>query len=177
MFPVGKPSLAALTTVLAVGGAHAQQSTSATYDSWIMQCQLDAASSPHKTCGISQVSYIKENSTPFSRLLVGKPASGKPVVITAQVPVNVMVRTPLTLKLDDADPGVAAPIDKCVPAGCFADFEIKDDYLKKLRAADGNGRLGFKNASGRDVSAPVSFKGFHAALEALTNRTSNTEGE
>jgi invasion protein IalB len=36
---------------------------------------------------------------------------------------------------------VAAPFARCVPSGCFADFEVKDDTLKKFRAGSGGGKL------------------------------------
>jgi invasion protein IalB len=39
--------------------------------------------------------------------------------------------------------------------------------LKKFRASDGVGKLVFKDAGGRDVAVPLSFKGFRAAFDAL----------
>ena len=66
-----------------------------------------------------------------------------------------------------ADPGLAAPIARCVPAGCFADFELKDDVPKKFRAAAGGGRVLFADASGRGITIPLSFNGFTQALDAL----------
>jgi invasion protein IalB len=52
----------------------------------------------------------------------------------------------------------------CVPAACM----IRDDVIRKLRAATEQGKLMFKDANQRDVSLPVSFKGFNPAYEALS---------
>ncbi len=161
--------LAALATALGAccSLAQAQQNTSATYDDWILQCQNETTPAPRKLCQISQVSRIRENNTPFSRVLVEKPASGKPVIFVAQLPVNVSVRAPVSLRLDDSDPGISTTIERCVPAGCFVEFEFKDDYQKKARSGEGIGKLTFKDAGGHDIVVPLSFKGYRPAFDAL----------
>jgi len=67
---------------------------------------------------------------------------------------NVRIRT------DDSDSGITAPFARCLPSGCFAEFDLKDTLLKKLRAASGVGKLSFADAGGHDVAIPLSFKGF-----------------
>ena len=62
---------------------------------------------------------------------------------------------------------MAAPFARCVPSGCFADFEVKDDTLKKFRAGSGGGKLSFADAGGHEVDVPLSFKGFVQAYDAL----------
>jgi invasion protein IalB len=98
---------------------------------------------------------------------MSRPASGAPAVFVAQLPVNVLTQAPVGLRLDDADPGLTAPFVRCIPAGCFAEFELKDDLLKKFRAAEGVGKLTFKDAAGHDLVVPVSMKGFRAAYDSL----------
>jgi invasion protein IalB len=58
--------------------------------------------------------------------------------------------------------------DRCIPAGCFAEFELKDETLKVFRASEGAGKITFKDASGHDVAVPLSFKGFKPAFDALS---------
>jgi invasion protein IalB len=60
-----------------------------------------------------------------------------------------------------------APFARCVPVGCFAEFELKDDSLKKFGAASGIGRLSFADARGHDVAVPLPFNGFVQALDTL----------
>jgi invasion protein IalB len=76
-------------------------------------------------------------------------------------------RKNVRIQTSDSDPGFMAPFARCVPAGCFAEFEIKDDALKKLRTASNPGRVRFTDASGGDIAVPLSFKGFSQALDAL----------
>ena len=62
---------------------------------------------------------------------------------------------------------LSAPFDHCLPAGCFAEFDLRSDSLKKLKAADGTGKITFKDGGGREIALPLSFKGFRPALDAL----------
>lgn len=158
-------ALLALLPALAPG-ARAQQATSAVYEDWVLECRNAAEAAGPKTCQISQTSRVKETNQPFSRVLIAKTPS-KHFVLVAQTPVNVATRAPVTLRLNNSDPGVSTTFDRCLPAGCFAEFELKDDLVQKLRAAKDAGKLVFKSASGQDVAIPISMKGFRQSLDAL----------
>jgi invasion protein IalB len=151
---------------LACSPSQAQQSTSATYNDWVVRCQRDAGASK-KRCLMDQVTQVKGKNEAFSRIALASPINGRPINLEVQFPVNVSFRSPVVIRTDDADPGVNAPFDHCLPAGCFAEFELNDEAIKKLRAADAIGKASFKDASGRDVAVPVSFKGFREAFDAL----------
>ena len=144
----------------------APQSTSATYGDWIVQCQNGAP--PKKTCELMQVTQMKGKNEPFSRVIIVEPGKGEPLKLVVQVPVNVSFAAKVRVQTTASDPGLAAPFARCALIGCFADFEINEEMLKKLRAADGAGKLTFADATGRDVVIPLSFKGLSAALDALT---------
>jgi invasion protein IalB len=77
------------------------------------------------------------------------------------------VSTRVRVQTADADPGIAVPFARCAPAGCFAEFDIKDDVLEKLRAASCNGKVTYADVGGHDVVVPLSFSGFDQAFEAL----------
>jgi invasion protein IalB len=156
----------ALALLLASGPSQAQQSTSATYSDWVVRCQKDAGAGK-KTCVMDQVTQVKGKNQAFSRTALAAPVSGRPINLEVQLPVNVSLRAPVVLRTDDADPGFSAPFDRCVPAGCFAEFDVKDEIVKKLRAAEGVGKATFKDSSGHDIAVPVSFKGFREAFDAL----------
>ena len=74
----------------------------------------------------------------------------------------------MRIQSNDKDPGLAATFKRCLPSGCFADVDIKDDTVKRFRAATENGTIHFKNASQQDVVVPLSFKGFGQAFDALS---------
>ena len=143
------------------------QRTTATYGDWVVQCETQAGPPPQKVCDMAQVTQLQGKNLPFSRVVVSHPVKGQPVRLVVQVPLNASFSTNVRIQTGDADPGIAAPFARCTPNGCFADFDIKDDVLKRLRAASGAGKLSFADAGGHDVTVPLSFSGFNQAFEAL----------
>jgi invasion protein IalB len=147
----------------------APQSTTATYGDWVVQCQTQAGPPPQKLCDMAQVAQaqVQGRTVPFSRIGIARPAKGEPVRFIVQVPVNVSFATNVRIQTADADPGIVAPFARCLPSGCFAEFDLKEEMLRKFRAAAAGGKLTFADAGGHEISAPVSFSGFAQALDAL----------
>jgi len=159
--------LAAALLAAMAATASAQERTSATYEDWVLECETQPGPPVHKTCDIAQVTQMQGRNIPLSRIAVAHPEKGQPVKLTAQVPVNIQLAAAARIQVNDADPGVTAPFNTCVPAGCFVEFDLKDDAIKKLRAAAGAGKLTYKTENGQGLAIPVSFKGFGRALDAL----------
>lgn len=160
-------------TFIATGsGAYAQERTTATYDDWVLQCTLQAGPPAQKNCDIEQLTQMQNQgrSVPLSRVAIAGPEKGQPARLTIQVPVNVNLRTEMRLQASTSDPGLAAPFDRCLPVGCFADFALKDDAIKKFRAATAAGKMTFQSANGQSVAIPLSFKGFGPAYDALLKK-------
>jgi invasion protein IalB len=151
------------------GRALAQERTTATYDDWVLQCAADSAKPAQKTCDIEQVTQMQNQgrNVPLSRVAIAHPEKGQPVKLTVQVPVNVFLRMGVIIKASDADPGVTAPFDRCLPVGCFADFALKDDAIRKFRGATTTGKITFAVANEQSIAIPLSFKGFGPAFDAL----------
>lgn len=155
-----------LTSIIGtIAPVAAQESTTATYEDWVLQCQVQSGPPAHKICDIAQVSQLQGH--PVSRLAVGHPEKGQPVKLVIQLPVNVSLRGNVRIQLGAADPGLTVPFDRCIPAGCFAEFDLRDDVLKKIRNANEAGKLTFTAANNQTVAIPVSFKGFGQAFDAL----------
>jgi len=114
------------------------------------------------------VAQVQGKNLPFSRIAVMHPTKGQPVRLVVQSPVNVSFASSMRIQISDSDPGIAAPFARCVPVGCFADFDLKDDLLKKFTGASGTGKLTFVDAGGHDVTVPLSFNGFAQAFDALS---------
>ena len=144
------------------------QSTTASYADWVVQCQTQPGPPPQKVCDMAQVAQVQGKNLPFSRIAVMHPTKGQPVRLVVQSPVNVSFASSMRIQISDSDPGIAAPFARCVPVGCFADFDLKDDLLKKFTGASGTGKLTFVDAGGHDVAVPVSFNGFAQAFDALS---------
>ncbi len=149
------------------GKAAAQQSTTATYGDWVLQCQNTAGPPPQKICDIAQVTEVQGKNIPLSRAAITRPAKAQPFRFSVQVPVNVSFRTNLRVQVSASDPGLTVPFDHCLPVGCFAEFELKEDVIRKFISATAAGKMTFKSANGQDVAIPLSFKGFPQAFNAL----------
>ena len=145
------------------------QHTTATYANWVLTCDTQAGPPPRKICEILQVvqEQAQGKTVPFSSTAVLRPADGQPIKLVIQVPTNITISTNVRIQTADADPGVAVPFARCAPSGCFVDFDLKDDVLKKFRAASGNGKITYADVTGHEVVVPLSFSGFDQALDAL----------
>jgi invasion protein IalB len=62
---------------------------------------------------------------------------------------------------------VALAWKRCLPMGCFADVELSDDLIKRLRSLTDGPRLSFTEGAGRDLALPFSLTGLPQALDAL----------
>ena len=161
------PLLAAALVVALALSAAAQERTSASYEDWVLQCETQTGPPARKVCEIMQTTQMQGRNVPVSRVAVAHPEKGQPVKLTAQVPVNIQLAGNIRLQASDADAGLTVPFNTCVPAGCFAELELKDDAIRKFRAATDAGKLTYKTTNGQPVVIPVSFKGFGRAFDAL----------
>lgn len=152
------------------GASEVPQSTTATYGDWVVQCLTRAATAQEKAqklCEMAQVTQLQGKNVPFSRIAVERPTKEQPTKLIVQVPVNASFATPVRVQTADADPGMTSPFARCVPGGCFAEFDLKEETLRKLRTVTGVGKMSFADAGGHDVAVPLSFNGFAQAYEAL----------
>ncbi len=150
--------------------AELPQRTTATYGNWVLQCETPATQPRHEVCDIAQVTQLKGKNVPFSRVAVIHAGKGKPFTLMVQVPVNVSFKSEVHIQTGNGDPGVMAPFARCTPSGCFAEFDLKADVLKKLRAAAKVGKFSFADAGGHNVTIPISFEGFGQAFDALAKK-------
>lgn len=170
-------ALAALVagTALPAGPAAGQSPTrtTATYDDWTVRCETPPATPPataQKICEIFQTQQLQGQAAPAWQVAIGRAAKADPLRLVVQMPVNVWLAAAPRLALDDKQPPLALAHKRCMPAGCFADAELGDDMLRRLRARTEPGRIEYKDAIQRDVAVPLSFKGFAAALDALAKQ-------
>jgi invasion protein IalB len=144
----------------------APQQTTATYGDWTVQCAQPPGQA--EACDMTQIAQAQ--GKPFSRVAVGKPENGQPVKLVVQVPVNVSFATAVSIQTTEDDPGLSLAFSTCTPNGCFAVFDLKDETLKKFRAAKSSGSFSFADSTGHPVKIPLSFNGFNQALEALAKK-------
>jgi invasion protein IalB len=147
--------------------APSPQQTTASFDDWVVRCETRAGPPQRKICEMVQFTQTKGQQGVLSEVAIGRPVKNQPIKIVIQVPIGIWLPTGIKLVAGAGDPGVAATFKRCIPQSCFADAEIKDDTIRRLRAGGNGGKLEFKDGNQKDVSLPVSFKGFGAAYDAL----------
>lgn len=145
--------------------AQTSQSTTATYDDWVVRCEKGSQGT---VCEMTQTTQLKDSNQLVSLIAVGTTKGEGPTKVVFQVPVNVWLQAGVTLTSSDGQTAIAGNFTRCIPNGCFAETEINQTVLKKLRTMKEQGSLRFKDATQKDVSIPVSFKGFIQANDAMS---------
>jgi len=145
------------------------QSTTANYGDWVVRCQhVGDAATGRRVCEVAQIIQMQGGQGPVAQIAVVRPTAADPLRLTIVLPPNVSFPSSPRMAVDDKD---AQPADlswrRCLPGGCFADIEIKDDLLQRWRGQSAQGIIKFKDSAGRDVALPFSFRGFAQALDAL----------
>ena len=161
--PPAKPAAAA-----AVGAEPA--STSATYGDWVLRCQhVGEGDKAARLCEVAQTVQVQGQQGPIAQIAFGRIAAGDPLRFTAALPSNISLPGSVSIGLSDKDPSpLMLTWRRCLPGACIADGVPGPDVLKSYRTVTDSGRLAFKDAAGRDVAVPVSFRGLAQALDALT---------
>jgi invasion protein IalB len=145
------------------------QSTTANYGDWVVRCQRigDAATGP-RVCEVAQIIQMQGGQGPVAQIAIGRVAASDPLRLTLVLPPNVSFPSSPRMAVDDKD---TRPADltwrRCLPGGCFADVEFKDDLAQHWRSQSAQGAIKFKDSGGRDIALPFSFRGFSQALDAL----------
>lgn len=144
------------------------QTTTATFGDWVMRCsRIDSGSTT--SCEVAQTLQV-QGQGPIAEIAFGRPPgkdapTGMRVVVV--LPNNVTFAGSVQMSIDDKDKPVELTYRRCLPAGCFADADGRDDILAKWRAQTGRGRLAFKDGANRDIVLPFSFRGLAPALDAM----------
>jgi invasion protein IalB len=159
-----------LASIALPAAAQAPQRTTATYEDWTIRCETQPAAPPQparKSCEMFQATQVQGQPQPVTQIAIGRAVKTEPFRLVMQVPVNLWLASGVKLVYDDKQPPLSGAFKRCLPIGCFADVDLADDMVKRLRSRTDPGRLEFKDATQRNVNIPVSFKGFSQAYDAL----------
>ena len=165
--PAAPAPAAPAAPVAPAAATQTPQRTTASYGDWVVRCEIQPGPPAQKACDMEQLAQVQGQANPISRVAIPLPPKGETVKLFVQLPVNVSFTAPIKIMTDDKDAGITTPFRRCIPAGCFAEVELKDDLQKKFRAATETGKMFFRDAGDHDVALPLSFKGFAQAFEAL----------
>jgi invasion protein IalB len=148
-------------------------STTASYGDWVVRCQRAVEGDKAvKICEAAQSVQVQGQNGPIAEIAIGRLAGGDPLHATVLLPNNIAFPSNVHIVVDEKDDaGVDLAWRRCVAGGCLADAALDADTVKRWRGRGGSGKLSFKDANGRVVALPFSFRGLPQALDALAKET------
>ena len=167
------PAASALATVAqsaAPGPVSAEpQSTTASYGDWVLRCVRGATDPPQRLCEVGQTLEVKGEGV-VAQIGLTRPSGGKePMRMTVVLPTNVMLPSVVRVGIGETDQnGVDLAWQRCLPGGCVAEADIRDDLLKSWRAQTVSGQIRYISASSKPINLAFSFRGLSVALDNLT---------
>jgi invasion protein IalB len=159
--PAGVPAFGAGITTTSSG----PDMTSETYGDWIVRCQPTADA---KRCEASQTIIIQGQSSPIALIAFGREKKGDPLRMVIQLPTNISFESGVKTHLSGGEAAVDMKFRRCFPVGCFADAQMTDAVLSKLKGQAEPLSIKFKDGTEREISLPFSPKGLGPALDALS---------
>jgi invasion protein IalB len=110
----------------------------------------------------------KDQSGPIAKIALGHAAPDQPLRAMVLLPTNVSFPSSVKIFADDKDAwGLDFAWVRCIQGGCFAEAVPSEDDLRRWRGQEASGRMVFKDAAGREIAIPVSFRGLGQSLDAL----------
>ncbi|WP_375456605.1 invasion associated locus B family protein [uncultured Methylobacterium sp.] len=147
--------------------------TTASFGDWVLRCQRLGEADKGRLCEVTQAMQVQGQAAPIAQVAIGRLAAGEPLRVIAVLPAAVSFPSSVQILAGDDD---GQPLDlpwrRCLPSGCFADAPTPDDVLKRWRNAREPGRITSKDATGREISLPLSLRGLGPALDALARERS-----
>jgi len=139
--------------------------TTAQYGDWVLRCAR--LPSGGRACEAQQTVEVKGQGV-VAEVAVGRQDAKSPLMATVVLPPNVSFPSIALVSIDDKDDhGLELSWTQCLPGGCFARAEVKDDLLKRWRGQSGTGMVRYLNAAKQPLTLTFSFRGFAAAVDNL----------
>ncbi|MGA0564028.1 invasion associated locus B family protein [Ancylobacter sp. VNQ12] len=164
------PSLAQQTSAPPAGApraaapaGNAPQSTTATYQDWIVRCETRAEGP--KVCEIAQGIQAQGQQGLIAQIALGRVTRNDPFRLVVQLPAGIWLPTGVSLQFEDKTAPIALPFTRCLQV-CIADLELKPEQVNLLKARTARALIAFEDGARNKVQLPISFNGFAAALDA-----------
>jgi len=161
-------------TASAAPATPAVQSTR--FDDWYYRCgELKASDGKSVAqCEVAQIAQVKQGGENVNVLTLaiantapetGKKPSGNDLLLTALVPLNVVLPIGLGLAADGKDV-VTVPYRNCNQAGCWAQQKLDGKMLSALQKGSA-GEVRLRLMNGQNINLKFSLKGLTKALAEL----------
>ena len=143
--------------------ANAPQTTTATYQDWVVRCATPEGGP--KVCEAVQGVQVQGQQGLIAQIVVGRLKKDDPVRLIIELPRGVWLQGAVTVQTSEKATPIPLPYTRCLN-GCLAELEFKNEQLNAFKSAEGPGVINFVDGTQRKVQLPLSFKGFGAALAA-----------
>jgi invasion protein IalB len=163
-------AIASISAITSIGGgtmAQEPRRTTATYSDWTVTCVMRPGTN-EKSCSIGEAQAVQEASSSVQLVLERRDPGGA-LRMLLSMPANVWIRAGVRLRAGDDDSGAIARFVWCIPQRCYAEGVVKQETVETLRSPTASAQLEFKDSGQKDITLPVSLKGFSEALSALAN--------
>lgn len=165
-----KPAATQKTTAPSQPVSNEPETTTASFGDWTLRCSfVENAGQRLRLCEVIQSLTLQGQSSPFAQIAIGRVGPKEPTKLTIVLPNNITLPSLVRFSIDEKD---TSPMDlswrRCLPGGCYADADLKDDMLGRWKLQSEKGQLQFDDAAGRKVTLPFSFRGLAQAVEALS---------
>lgn len=147
-------------------------STTATYGSWTVRCNMIAASAdaePQKLCEMVQSIRIRDTGQVLMEIALGRLNEADPISMVFKLPSVVWLRTDVTVSFGEAvkpSPDFTASYFRCQPDFCLADVGLDADQQTAI-LAENSLVVGFADGTQKPINVPISLDGFGAAFNSI----------
>lgn len=142
------------------------------FKDWRMVCEKKESNL--ENCRIFQViSNNEKQQILFTANVTFRPHQdgGKVPVLRLIAPIGINLASGLALRIDEAEQ-MNAPFTRCLPAGCFTEIMMGEEFLKSLKNGEVM-RAAYGVPSGEPLTVGLSLKGFTQAIKALESQSSD----
>jgi len=135
------------------------------FSDWSLRCQL-ATDSTSRNCELFQRVVHKKSEQQLLQLAFAYQQGSKQPVAIALLPLGILLTSGIGLQVDN-NKAIQSSVRTCTAQGCQMLFLAGDEFLRSLKAGLIL-RVAFLDAtSGRQITVPISLKGFSAGIKAL----------
>ena len=149
------------------------QSTTATFGDWVLRCVREAPPDrPQRVCEVAQTLEVKGQGV-VAQIALRRLSPKEPMRMTIALPPNVSLSSKVRVSVTDKDENpVELEWKRCLPGGCVAEGEVRDDLVRSWRAQTSAGQIRYPLASAQLLGLSFSFRGLAVALDNLAKGAS-----
>ena len=150
--------------------------TTASFGDWVMRCQRTGEGEKAiRVCEAAQTIQVQGQTGPIAQIGIGRLSAGEPLRMTVVLPPNITLPSNVHVVTDEKDDaGIELTWRRCLPGGCVAEAKLEPETIKTWRGRGAAGKLSYKDATGRAIAIPFSYRGLAQSLDALAKETRST---